>query len=148
MDTGTRYPMHFYRGFVAVFVLGALIGTVVLVADYGFDLSPSGLLVGYGAGGIWAFGFQFLLSRLSFVEVGRDGIWGSTFWGRRRFVRWDQIRSIRRYYVFPMGQVHVRMLDKSPALWLPTHVKRQSNLADDLRNFAPAGNPLVERFAR
>jgi len=138
--------MHFYRGFVAMFVLVALIGTALIVAVHGFDLSPVGLLVAYGAAGIWVFGFQFLLSRLSFVEVARDGVSGSTFWGRRGFVRWDQIRSTRRYYLFPMGLVHVRTLDKSPALWLPTHVKGQSNLAKDLRNFAPAGNPLVERF--
>jgi hypothetical protein len=146
MGTGTRYPMHFYRGFVAMFVLGAAIGTALIVADYGFDLNPVGLVIAYGAAAIWAFGFQFLLSRLAFIEVAREGIWGSTFWGRRGFVSWDQIRSTRRYYVFPMGLVHVRTRDKSPALWLPTHVKRQLDLAKELRNCAPAGNPLVEGF--
>jgi cyanate permease len=148
MDTQTRYPMHFYRGFVAMFVISALIFTALMVADHGFDLNPAGLLAAYVTAAIGAFCVQFLLSRLSFVEVARDGISGSTFWGRRGFVRWEQIRSTHLYYVFPMGLIHVRTLDKSPALWLPTHVKRQSNLAEDLRNFAPADNPLVERFAK
>jgi hypothetical protein len=141
--------MHFYRGFLAVFLGSVVIGTGFIVADHGFDLSVMGLLRAYGLGAIWAFGFQFLLSKLSFVEVGREGISGSTFWGRRGFVRWDQIRNTRRYYVFPMGAIHVRTLDKSsPTLWLPTHVERQSALAEDLRNFGPASSPLIEYYGK
>jgi hypothetical protein len=45
--------MHFYRGFVAIFVLGSLFGTVAIVADHGLNLSPVCLLVAYGAAAIW-----------------------------------------------------------------------------------------------
>jgi hypothetical protein len=125
-----------------------VIGTAVIIAEHGLELSPVGLLLSYGSGAIWVFGFQFVLSRLYFVEVSRDGISGSTFWGRRGFLRWDQIRSTRLYYMFPLGLMHVRTFDHSPALWLPTHVRGQSDLAKDLRNFAPTGNPLVGPFAK
>ena len=141
-----RYPMHFYRGFFTMFLLGALLGTAMIVIDYGFNLRPLGLVLAYAGAALCAFGFQFLLSRLSFVEVSPDGIAGSTFWGRRGFVRWNQIRSARRYYLFPMGVIWVRASDNSPALWLPTHVNRQRNLAEHLRNFAPTGNPLLVCF--
>lgn len=146
MNTATRYPMHFSRGFLAIFLAGGLLGAAVILFDVGLSVDVAALLLALAWGGAWAFAAQFLVSRLYFVEVTHEGIAGSTLWGRRGFVRWDKIGPTRRYYVFPMGLVHVRTVDGTPALWLPTHVRGQHYLVTELRKLAPLGHPLLARF--
>lgn len=147
MDTAVRHRMHYWRGAAAMFVLGGILGTALIFLDEGLSISLLGLAFGLGCGALWALGFQFLLSRLSYVEVQPDGVGGSTFWGRRGFMKWDQIRSARRYDFLAMGLVHVRASGGSPSLWLPTYVARQQALVQDLRKLAPTGSPLPGCFA-
>ena len=141
--------MQYWRGLLASFSLMVLFAIPITAWTIPQN-SIAGYLLAFAFASIpaavWALLAQFFLSYIYFVDVSADGLGGGTFWGRRRFVQWNTVRSARRYTWLTMGLVYVRFVDGSPALWLPTKVKRQAAFLKDLQTAAPAGNPVLETF--
>ena len=75
-----------------------------------------------------------------------DGIYGHSFWGRRRFVRWQGIAVARRYRLFNLHWLRIYTSDYSKIIWLALFQSHMAEFREEIHRLAPAGNPVLKHL--
>jgi hypothetical protein len=75
-----------------------------------------------------------------------DGIYSHSFWGNRRFVRWQHITKVRIFPMFNLLWLRI-YADDGGVLWLPLFQRHRTEFRDEIRKHAPPDNPVLKFMA-
>ena len=132
-------------GFIFIFVGGMIIGLFVIVIRHGFDIDLSALTVATGVAFIFSIIYSWVLALIFPVAFSSDGIYGHSFWGRRRFVRWQDISSVRTFRLANLQWLRVYAADEK-VTWLALFQSHGIEFRQEIRRLAPQGNPILNRL--
>lgn len=76
------------------------------------------------------------------IAVDARGIHGRTFWGRKRFMAWEDMNRIRRVGMPPFRFLRFRTNAGGPPMWIPLFVSGKSRLQKRIAATVPKGHPI------
>lgn len=76
------------------------------------------------------------------IAVDPRGINGRTFWGRTRFMAWEDMNRVRRVGVPPFRFLRFRSNAGGPAMWVPLFVSGRKRLHERVAASVPEGHPI------
>lgn len=146
-DRGVAYRPPFILVFALIFLVGSATGAILraVLVQSGYPVPGVAsytflrlLCIVY----LWAALCALALAEYLSIRITIDGIWGRTFWGRKRFLRWDEMRAVRRTGLWPFRFLRVFTGGPRPPLWLPLFTKRREELRDVVAARTNEGHPL------
>jgi hypothetical protein len=133
--------------FFGLLIFGTLVAVVVVEVARG---------LGYDLPGITSATFLWMLCLLYVwvlvctpvtafaysVSVSPRGIRGRTFWGRKRFIAWEDMNHVRRLGVPPFRFLRFRTNAGGPPMWFPLFVSGKKKLQRQIAAAVPEGHPI------
>ena len=92
----------------------------------------------------WAGGF--IIAHLCRIEIADDGIRGSDVFGIRRFVPWEAITTVKKWWYTGLPAFRVKTHPGLPTLYYPDFFENREDLLSVISESAPWGNSLLEYF--
>ena len=90
----------------------------------------------------WAIFWSPLIYWLLPAGLSLDGVYGHSFWGFRRFVRWHNIKTVRKFPLPLIPFIRIFSLD-GEVTWLPLFQSRPAEFQEAIRKFAPSDSPIL-----
>jgi hypothetical protein len=75
-----------------------------------------------------------------------DGIYGHLFWGVRRFIRWQDIASVRRFSLLKLPWIRIYSGVDGKVTWLPLFQSRPFEFRQTIKEFAPFNSPILTQL--
>ena len=82
------------------------------------------------------------------IGVAPNGITAHDFWGRSRFLRWEEIDGCRPITVVNLGYARLSASERRVTLWVPMYLKDARGFVEDVRELAPADSFLRRELPR
>jgi hypothetical protein len=128
--------------FIFVFGLGLLL--CFLMIQYGFNLDWHFLLklsvffaIPFSL--VWASGISFFCP----AAFSSNGIYAHSFWGKRRFIAWKDIGSIRKFVLFNLPWLRIYSSIDGTVTWLPLFQSHPTEFRQTIKELAPPNNPIL-----
>ena len=146
-STAETYRASLIATFFGLLVFGTIVAGVAVEVTRG---------LGYDFPGITSASFLWMLCLLYVwvlvctplvavtysIVIDGTGIHGRTFWGRKRFMPWEDMNRIRRLGVPPFTFLRFRTNAGGPPMWLPLFVSRRRKLRERVAAAVPEGHPI------
>ena len=154
MTTSTRpcaaAPAIFHSSAKAVVLfagpLGVILGVLLVFIDEGLKVDVSDLAIGI-AGGVVAVVVQsFLACRRYTIELSEAGIRAYSFWGKRRFIKWQEIEAVRPFTLLNLRYLRLYGPQPSKPLWLAIFIPNPSAFRDAITRLAPINCPVLDHI--
>jgi hypothetical protein len=126
---------------ICVTALIIVICTDIDLKTYSFNFYRE--LLAVGAGIATSFACSGLFSLLYPAAFSADGIYGHSFWGFRRFFRWQNVAKTRTFSIFNLPWLRVFDAD-GRVLWLPLFQRNRKDFREEIQKFVPPGNPVLK----
>lgn len=91
---------------------------------------------------VWVLVCTPLIALAYSFAVDSRGIEGRTFWGRSRFMAWEDMNRIRRLGVPPFQFLRFRTNAGGPPMWLPLFISGKNQLQKQVASAVPDGHPV------
>ena len=72
-----------------------------------------------------------------------EGVYGHSFWGRRNFVRWQDITAVRSLRILNLRWLRVYSTIESKTTWLGLFQARRVEFRQEVQRLAPPGSPVL-----
>jgi hypothetical protein len=125
-----------------IFVGGMVILFIFIVIRDGFHFDQRVLAFVTGFALMFSIIYSFVLSLVFPAAFSLDGIYGHSFWGRRRFVRWQDISSVRKFRLVSLRWLRVYSTDER-VIWLALFQSHGTEFRQEIRRLAPPSNPVL-----
>jgi hypothetical protein len=125
-----------------IFMGGMTVFLIGIVVMEGFPLDWVALAFAVGFALVCSIGQSFALSVLFPVAFSEDGIYGHSFWGRRRFIRWQGIASVRKFRLLNLRWLRLYATD-GEITWLALFQSRGTEFRQEVRRLAPPNSPVL-----
>jgi hypothetical protein len=128
-----------------IFVAGMILVLIHNLISNGLHFDPSRLafLSGFGLVAlVFSIGYSWMISLLFPDAFSADGIYGHSFWGRRRFVRWHDIASAQTFRLGNLRWLRVYAADGN-ITWLALFQSRDIEFRQEIKRLAPPGSPVL-----
>jgi hypothetical protein len=145
-SAGKKFRTPVFSLFIFFVVMGWLVGfAMVLMMDgFNFDrralvmsgasVMPLGLLAAWG-------------TSLYFTAVlSAEGIHGHSFWGSRRFIRWQDMAEARTFTLLNLRWLRVYSDAEGRVTWLALSQARKREFVEELRRLAPPSSPVLKHL--
>lgn len=146
-DRAETYRASLVAVFFGLLVFGTAVAVMAVEASRG---------LGYDLPGITSATFLWMLCLLYLwvlvctpvvtlaysIAVDERGIRGRTFWGRRRFMVWEDMNRIRRLGVPPFLFLRFQSNAGGPPMWIPLFVSAKKDLHRRIAAAVPEGHPI------
>jgi hypothetical protein len=112
----------------------------------GTSLNWTAMLVGAGSiipSSIIAAG---IMNQLFPVRLTTVGIHAHSIWGLPRFIRWQDIRSVRKFNLPFLPWLRLYSADGSATVWLSMFPSSPAKFKLELQKLAPPGNPILSHL--
>ena len=86
----------------------------------------------------------WLLAILCPAGFSAGGIYGHSFWGNRRFVRWDDVAEVRKFRFFNLPWLRIRAKSNGKVTWLALFQARPVEFQKEIQRLAPPGSPVLK----
>lgn len=143
----------YYPSFFLVFVLLALLGcgcaAGVWVILERLEYASVGLVsytflrvlcVVY----LWALVCTVAIRQGMSIRMGAGGIRGRTFWGRNRFLAWEDMNRSTRLGIAPLYFLRVTTNAAGPPMWVPLFLGQRERFRAELVEYAGVSHPVAE----
>lgn len=130
--------------FICTFVLAALGGFAFVLMLDGSPFEHLALAVASAVVPVAALLLAWVFSFFFPVSFSGDGIYGHSFWGRQRLVRWQDIGSAQPFTLLNLHWLRIYTRDYSAVTWLALFQSHNAEFQQELRRLAPAGNPILK----
>jgi hypothetical protein len=90
-----------------------------------------------------SFILAWILSVFFPAWISSDGIYGHSFWGVRRFIRWQDIASVRRFSLLKLPWIRIYSNVDGKVTWLPLFQARPFEFRQTLKEYAPLNSPIL-----
>jgi hypothetical protein len=129
-------------GAIWIFVFAVLGMCSLIIIRHGFHFFGDALAVATGCELILSFFGSWILSLLYPYAFSAEGIYGYSFWGRRRFVSWQDISSIRTFRVLNLPWLRVYAIG-GKITWLGLFQSQDTEFRQEIRRLAPPTSPIL-----
>jgi hypothetical protein len=85
---------------------------------------------------------SWILSRCFPDIVSREGIYGHSFWGIRRFVRWQDIGKVRGLRLFHLRFLKLYSSADQRVTWIGLFQARAQDFRHEIQSVAPSDSPI------
>jgi hypothetical protein len=75
-----------------------------------------------------------------------DGIYGHSFWGRRRFVRWQDVAVARTFRLLNLRWLRIYTTDYSKVIWLALFPANKVEFLKEIHRLAPSKSPIFKHL--
>ena len=130
-------------GAIFVFVCGMTGAFCLIVIIQGWHFDFHALAIVTVVEVIYSFFASLMMSFVFPVGFSADGIYGHSFWGRRRFVSWQQIVTARTFGLFKFRFLRVYSAD-CKVTWLALFQSHDAEFRDEIRRLAPPSSPVLQ----
>ena len=145
-STGEVFRPSAARLFLFYVLLSLPFFICVSVIWKGASLNWTAMLVGAGsiipssiiAGGI--------MNQLFPVRLTTAGIHAHSIWGLPRFIRWQDIQSVRKFNLPFLPWLRLYSTDGSATVWLSMFPSSPAKFKLELQKLAPPGNPVLSEL--
>jgi hypothetical protein len=132
---GFLYPVSFV-GFIALVLIRDGRAELGAAVPFGlFGLAPIALILAW------------VLSRCFSDIVSEEGIYGHSFWGVRRFVRWQDVRQVRRFRALNLRFLRVYSSVDSAVTWIGSSWMHVPEFRREIERVSPSDSPIREFLA-
>lgn len=147
MDKGNAYRPSFMLMFTLLFVLGAASGAGSTAAMEELGLSPHGILsyaflrllcIIY----LWASVCALIMVQTLAIRVTQDGIYGRTFWGKARYLAWEDVSTVAMTRTPPLRFMRLFSEDERAPLWVPWFIRKRGRFRQDVLTRVSQDHPL------
>lgn len=128
-----------------MFVTGMAMVILLIVITDGFHFDRRALAIATGTALAFSIAYSWMLSCLFPAAFSAEGIYGHSFWARRRFVRWPDVASARTFRLANLRWLRVYAADGT-VTWLPLFQSQGAEFCEEIRRLAPPGNPILSRL--
>jgi hypothetical protein len=90
--------------------------------------------------------FAGIVSLLLPVRLTAEGIHAHSAWGLPRFIRWQEIQSVRKFSLPILPWLRLYSADGSSAVWLIMFQSHPAKFKLELRKLAPPANPILSHL--
>lgn len=117
-----------------------------ILIRHGWDVDPPAIAIASALLVVYSLAVAWILSLLFPAAISADGIYGHSSCGMRRFVSWHEIAAVRMFRLFNLRWLRVYTTAKRKAIWLPLFQSHKAEFDQQIKRFAPAGNPLLSHL--
>lgn len=93
---------------------------------------------------LWALMCTVAIRQGMSIRIGARGIRGRTFWGRPRFLSWEDMNRSRRFGIAPFLFLRVTTNAAGPPMWMPLFLAHRKRFQTQLAECAGANHPVIE----
>lgn len=129
--------------FVFFVVSIMLVAFLLIGIKHGFHFYLRPLAIVAGCVVIYSLGASWMLSALNSAGFSADGIYGHSVWGRRRFVRWQDIAMARTFRFFNLRWIRLHAATNKKVTWLPLFQTQKADFYLEIRRLAPPDSPVL-----
>jgi hypothetical protein len=86
---------------------------------------------------------SWMLSRCFPDIISTDGIQGHSFWGLRRFVRWQDIKEARDLRLFHLRFLRLYSGQDQKVTWIGLSQARNRDFRREIQRLAPSDSPIL-----
>jgi hypothetical protein len=90
--------------------------------------------------------FSGIVSLLLPVRLTAKGVHAHSAWGLSRFIRWQDIQSVRRFSLPILPWLRLYSADGSSAVWLIMFQASPAKFRLEILKLAPPGNPILSHL--
>ena len=123
--------------------LAVLLGVMLIVIDDGLNVDVAALGIAVTGGVAVVIMLSFLASRLYTIELGEAGIRAHSFWGKRRFIHWHEIESVRPFSLLNLRYLRLYGPPPSKPVWMAAFIANPSSFREAMSNLAPKDSPVL-----
>lgn len=91
---------------------------------------------------LFSFVFASVMSVSFPTYISVHGIHGHSFWGKRRFIGWNEIAEAKKFTMFNLKYVHLYPVASRKFLSLPLFQSSQAEFLSEIAKFAPPDSPI------
>ena len=123
--------------------LGIALGVSACLIQDSLKTDVRALAFGVVAGIITVVVLSLLACRFYTIELSESGIRAYSFWGRRRFIRWSEIETIRPFSLINLRYLRLYGSPPSKPLWMAIFIPNLSAFKEMVTKFAPKDSPIL-----
>lgn len=90
--------------------------------------------------------FAGIVSLLLPVRLTSEGVQAHSAWGLPRFIRWQDIQSVRKFSLPILPWLRLYSADGSSAVWLIMFQSSPAKFKLEIQKLAPPGNPILSHL--
>jgi hypothetical protein len=125
-----------------IFFSGVVLFLILIVITEGFHINWGALTFASGFAFVFPIAYSWMLSLLLPSAFSADGIYGHSFWGPRRFVRWQDIASVRTFRLVNLLWLRIYATDGT-VTWLPLFQSRSQEFRQEIQRLAALNSPVL-----
>jgi hypothetical protein len=133
---------------VFMFVGSMLIVLTLIVMRDGFHFDRralAALAIATGALLVLSILDSWILSLAFTAAFSSEGIYGHSVWGWRRFVRWQDISSVRTFRLANLRWLRVFAAD-GKVTWVALFQSKNADFREEIRRLAPPGHAVLNHI--
>lgn len=130
---------------IFIFVSGMVGLLILIVIEDGLHFDQRALAFATGFAVVLSIVCSWILSLVFPAAVSSDGIYGHSFWGRRRFIRWQDISSVHTFRLVSFRWLRVYNTD-GRVTWLALFQSRGTEFRQEIRRLAPPSSPVLNHL--
>jgi hypothetical protein len=119
--------------------------SVVLILD-GLHFDPQALAGASVSVPVSSLIGAWMLSIFYPASFSVDGIYGHSFWGRRRFARWQDIAAARTFSLLNLRWLRIYTIGDGKVTWLALFQSDKVEFRREIQRLAPAGSPVLNHM--
>jgi len=128
---------------IFIFIVGMLLLCCIIVMRDGFHFDFGALAITSVFAAVFSIGWSWMVSLSFRAAFSADGVYGHSFWGFRRFVRWQDIVGARPFRFANLPWLRIHGAD-GQVTWLALFQVRKSDFWQEIRKFAPPDSPVLQ----
>jgi hypothetical protein len=125
------------------FLVSAVLITCLILIQDGLKTDARALIHAIIFVLFFSFVVGWITSKVFPAWFSADGIYGHSFWGVRRFVRWQDIASVRRFTLLKLPWIRIYSSIDGQVTWLPLFQSRPAEFQQIIKEFAPLNSPIL-----
>jgi hypothetical protein len=134
------------RLFLFYVLLGLPLVVCTIVIRHGTDLNFRALLICAASMIPFSIIAATVLSVLFPVRLTADGIHAHSAWGWRRFIRWQDIKTVRKFNLPILPWLRLYDADGSSPVWLSMFPSSPDLFKLEIQKLAPPANPILNHL--
>src|SRR5438093_1557027 len=110
--------------FLTIAALGLPLYFCMMLLEFGLQ-DISGLFIGAAGGALAGFLYTWGITLCFTLKLAPEGVYGHSFWGVRRFIRWQDIGEVRPFRLLNLRYLRLYGAGKSSPTWIALFLARR-----------------------
>jgi hypothetical protein len=148
MSTSPEQDVKVFRAAVLpVFTPMAAVGLplyfcIILFTDGLHRVDVPALFIGALAEALFCLVYAWVMTLCFTLKLTSEGVLGHSVWGLRRFIRWQDVATIRPFRFFSLRYLRLYPESGNRPIWIASFQARRADFEQELRRLSPPDCPI------